>query len=62
MLLERISLAGISRVTGVSLTWLYNYVRKKYAKTPRKLKVVKKKKGKLIVQMNDNQVINKTLN
>ena len=53
MLLERISLAGISRVTGVSLTWLYNYVKKKYAKTPRKLKVVKKKKGKLIVQMDE---------
>jgi len=53
MLLERISLAGIGRVTGVSLTWLYNYVKKKYAKTPRKLKIVKKKKGKLIVQMDE---------
>ena len=53
MLLERISLAGICRVTGVSPSWLYNYVKKKYASTSRKLKVVKKKKGKLIVQMDE---------
>ncbi len=53
LLLERISLAGISRATGVSLSWLYNYVKKKYAKTSRKLKVVKKKKGKLMVQMDE---------
>jgi IS1 family transposase/transposase-like protein len=53
LLLERISLAGISRTTGVSLNWLYGYVKKKYADTSRKLKVKKKKKGKLIVQMDE---------
>ncbi len=34
LLLERISLAGIVRVTDVSARWLQNYVNKKYKKTP----------------------------
>lgn len=34
MLLERISLAGIVRVTGVSAKWLQDYVNAKYAKQP----------------------------
>ena len=53
MLLEKISLAGICRVTKVSLSWLYNHIKKKYATVPRKLKVVKKRKGKLVVQMDE---------
>jgi len=32
---ERIPLAGICRVTGVSETWLQQYVNAKYADTPR---------------------------
>ena len=34
LLLERISLRGIARVTGVSLTWLQNYVKQKYQQVP----------------------------
>jgi len=33
LLLERISLRGIARVTKVSLTWLQNYVNQKYRQT-----------------------------
>jgi len=38
-LLERVSLAGIVRVTGVSARWLQDYVNRKYAQTPRQVKV-----------------------
>jgi insertion element IS1 protein InsB len=34
LLLERISLAGIVRATGVSARWLQYYVNEKYAKVP----------------------------
>jgi insertion element IS1 protein InsB len=34
LLLERISLAGIVRVTGVSAQWLQDYVNAKYAAQP----------------------------
>lgn len=34
LLLERIPLAGIVRVTGVSLRWLHYYVNAKYAALP----------------------------
>lgn len=44
LLLERISLAGIARVTGVSEAWLQNYVNKKYESVPRKVEVSSKKK------------------
>lgn len=53
LLLERIPLAGIFRVTGVSGRGLYDDIITKYAKTPRKLKVIKKNKGKLTVQMDE---------
>ena len=53
LLLERISLAGICRATGVSEKWLYNYIITKYAKTLRALQVKPKKKGKLTVQMDE---------
>jgi insertion element IS1 protein InsB len=39
LLLERVSLAGIVRVTGVSARWLQDYVNRKYAKTPRQVVV-----------------------
>ncbi len=34
LLLERISLRGIARVTGVSWSWLQNYVNNKLAAVP----------------------------
>jgi insertion element IS1 protein InsB len=45
LLLERISLAGIVRVTGVSLRWLQYYVNAKYATVPRSVNVTEQKKG-----------------
>ena len=45
LLLERISLAGIARVVGVSESWLQNYVNEKYAQTPRKVVIRKKIQG-----------------
>ena len=53
LLLERISLAGIARVVGVSMTWLQNYVNNKYAKIPREVKVSEKSKGKLTVEIDE---------
>ena len=41
MLLERISLAGVARVTGVSEKWLQDYVNELYADTPREAKLLK---------------------
>jgi transposase-like protein len=41
LLLERLSLAGIARVTGVSERWLQTYVNKKYECTPRQVEVKK---------------------
>ncbi len=43
LLLERIPLAGIARVTGVSEPWLQKYVNGKYASVPRTVKTVEKK-------------------
>jgi transposase-like protein len=45
LLLERISLAGIVRVTGVSARWLQSYVNAKYAAVPRSVTVTEQKKG-----------------
>ena len=42
LLLERISLAGIARVTGVSERWLQYYVNDKYEKVPRQVMVKKR--------------------
>lgn len=39
LLLERVSLAGIVRVTGVSARWLQAYVNRKYALVPRQVEV-----------------------
>ncbi len=43
LLLERISLAGIARVTGVSELWLQKYVNAKYKTVP-KISQVRSKK------------------
>lgn len=45
LLLEKIALAGIARVTGVSESWLQRYVNGKYADVPRTVQVSAKKKG-----------------
>ncbi len=45
LLLERISLAGITRVVKVSERWLQTYVNEKYALVPREISVTAKKKG-----------------
>ncbi|NBD17959.1 MAG: hypothetical protein GVY04_18055 [Cyanobacteria bacterium] len=45
LLLEKIPLAGIARVTEVSESWLQQYVNTKYATVPRQLKTKDKKKG-----------------
>lgn len=42
LLLEKISLAGIARVTGVSQKWLQDYVNAKYKQISREIKVSKK--------------------
>jgi transposase-like protein len=41
LLLERIPLAGIARVIGVSERWLQSYVNRKYQEVPRKVDVKK---------------------
>jgi insertion element IS1 protein InsB len=53
LLLERISLAGIARVVGVSESWLQNYVNKKYEQTPRKVVIKKKSKGRLTIECDE---------
>ena len=45
LLLERISLAGIVRATGVSPRWLQYYVNAKYDTVPRSVTVTGQKRG-----------------
>lgn len=45
LLLERLSLAGIVRSTGVSARWLQSYVNAKYAAAPRSVTSTAQKKG-----------------
>ena len=42
LLLERLALAAIARVTSVSERWLQMYVNQKYEKTPKAVEVAKK--------------------
>jgi transposase-like protein len=44
LLLEKIPLAGIARVTNVSEPWLQNYVNDKYASVSQQVRVTAKKK------------------
>ncbi len=53
LLLERISLRGIARVTGVSWSCLQNYVNNKLASVPRQIKVSDKLKGKLVTKCDE---------
>lgn len=45
LLLEKIPLAGIARVVGVSEPWLQKYVNEKYQNVPSQVKVPAKKRG-----------------
>ncbi len=45
LLLERLSLAAIARVAGVSERWLQSYVNEKYAAVPRQVTVRAKKRA-----------------
>ena len=53
LLLEKIPLAGIARVTQVSECWLQEYIIDINATVPRTASVVPKAKGKLTVQMDE---------
>lgn len=53
MLLEKIPLAGIARVLKISERWLQDYVNKKYDETPREAQVIKKSKGRLIIECDE---------
>lgn len=53
LLLERIPLAGIARVTQVSDRWIQEYVNAAYAKVSKNASVLPKAKGKLTVQMDE---------
>ena len=53
LLLERLALAAIARVTGVSERWLQMYVNQKYEKTPKAVEVAKKKTGQLTIQVDE---------
>ncbi|MCA2747742.1 MAG: hypothetical protein IM465_14525 [Microcystis sp. M155S2] len=63
LLLERISWRGIARVTGVSWSWLQNYVNNKLAAGTRQIKVSGKPKGKLVRECDEmwSLVFSKTI-
>ena len=53
LLLERLALAAIARVTGVSERWLQLYVNQKLYETPKVIEVTKKKVGRLTIQLDE---------
>ena len=53
LLLEKISLHGIVRVTSVSLSWLQNYVNKKYQRIEKKVQVCPKRKCRLTIECDE---------
>ncbi len=53
LLLERISLRGIAKVTQVSWSWLQDYVNQKLAHTPRQIKVSGKLPHKLTIECDE---------
>ncbi len=52
LLLEKIPLAGIARVAGVSEVWLQKYVNQKYQAVPHKVEI-EKRKGRLTIQCDE---------
>jgi insertion element IS1 protein InsB len=53
MLLEKIALAGIVRVTGVSKKWLQDYVNRLYEQIPQQVKVLAKPQGRLTIECDE---------
>ncbi len=53
LLLERISLRGIARVTQVSWSWLQDYVNPRLRRTPRQVEVSGKPPGKLTIECDE---------
>ena len=53
LLLEKIPLAGIARVTGVSERWLQKYVNKKYENIPRKVTITGTRRGRLTIECDE---------
>lgn len=53
LLLERLALAAIARVSGVSQRWLQMYVNQKYYQVPKQVEISKKKRGKLTIQLDE---------
>lgn len=53
LLLERISLRGIARVTQVSWSWLQGYVNLRLAHTPRQVEVSVKSPGRLTIECDE---------
>ncbi len=53
LLLERISLRGIARVTQVSWSWLQEYVNQKLAQTPRQIEGSVKSPGRMTVECDE---------
>ncbi len=53
LLLEKIPLAGIARAVKVSMTWLQQYVSKKYEEIPKTVNVTHKPKGKMIIECDE---------
>ncbi len=53
LLLERISLRGIARVTGVSWSFLQGYVNQKFSRIPREIKVSAKPSGRLTIECDE---------
>jgi len=45
LLLEKIPIDGISRVTGISEPWLQRYINRKYENTPHEIGIVKKRQS-----------------
>jgi insertion element IS1 protein InsB len=43
LLLDKLPIAGISRVTGISEPWLQQYINRKYEDVPKKITVIKKR-------------------
>ena len=52
LLLEKIPLAGIIRVTGISKPWLQKYVNQKYEDTPKVIEITKEK-GRLTIECDE---------
>jgi AraC-like DNA-binding protein len=53
LLKERLALAAIARVAEVSERWLQDYVNQKYYLTPKEAKITEKKRGKLILEIDE---------